>query len=146
MRIHTVAVLYVSAFSFFFHFSDAEYAVLLLTFAAVLMGELFNTAAEKLCNALKPGYSPAVRAVKDLSAGAVLVGALAAAGVGICLFCRRPEGFALAAAFFRERPLLLLPLAAVTAVCIVFIAAGPAGIRDFCRRRFGGKGKHRESE
>lgn len=145
MRIHTVAALYVFAFSFFFHFSDAEFAVLFLTFAAVMMGELFNTAAEALCGELKPGYSPAVRAVKDISAGAVLTGAFFAVCVAVCLF-RRPEGFALAAGFFRERPLLLLPLAAFTAVCIVYIAAGPAGIRDYCRRRFGGKGKHRESE
>ena len=40
MRIHTVAVLYVLAFSPFFEMSRARYAILLVTFALVLTAEV----------------------------------------------------------------------------------------------------------
>ncbi len=49
MRIHTVAALYVFAFSFFFHLSRTEYAVLFLTFAAVIMGELLQHVGGRNC-------------------------------------------------------------------------------------------------
>lgn len=139
MRIHTVVALYVFAFSFFFHLSRTEYAVLFLTFAAVIMGELFNTSAETICNRVAEHFDPAVRNMKDLASGAVLTGAFYAVCVAVCLFWK-PGGFTRMGAYFASRPAMLLVLAAATAVCIVYIALGPLGIRDrLIRRKVEGK-------
>lgn len=134
MRIHTVAALYVFAFSFFFHLSSSEYAALFLTFAAVIMGELFNTSAEALCDRVARHFDPAVRNVKDIASGAVLTGAFFAVCVAVCLF-GKPEGFARMGKYFVSHPAMAVVLAAVTAASVVFIALGPLGIRDRFRKR-----------
>lgn len=86
MRIHTVALLYVSAFSLFFQLSRVEYAVLFLTFALVMMAEMVNTAIERLCDKTAKEYHPLIKHAKDMAAGAVLVCAVFAVGVAVCLF------------------------------------------------------------
>lgn len=133
MRIHTSAALYVFAFSFFFHLSGTDYAVLALTFAAVLMAELFNTAAEGLCDMVSPAFSPSARAVKDMASGGVLVGAFFSVCVAVDLF-RQPEAFRRMADYFACRPAMIAVLAASAAADIVFIALGPLGIRDLFER------------
>ena len=134
MRIHTVAALYVFAFSFFFHLSSAEYGVLLLTFAIVMMGELFNTAAEDLSDITVTGFSPVIRGVKDMASGAVLVGAFFAVGVAVCLF-RSPESFVAIRDYFVQRPAMLAALAATGVLSTVYVVLGPLGIRDRFRKR-----------
>lgn len=86
MRIHTVATLYVLLFSRFFNFSPRDYAILALTICVVLMSEMFNTAIERMCDMSSNGYSLIIKIVKDIAAGAVLVSALTALFVAICLF------------------------------------------------------------
>ena len=63
MRIHTVALLYVSAFSLFFQLSRVEYAVLFLTFALVMMAEMVNTAIERLCDKTAKEYHPLMQRI-----------------------------------------------------------------------------------
>lgn len=109
MRIHTAAALYVLFFSAFFELSRAEYAVLILTIGSVLTTELLNTTAEDLCDFVSPGFARRIGLVKDLAAGAVLVSALAALGVGAALFWR-PERFLEIAAWFWEQPWRLAAL------------------------------------
>lgn len=142
MRIHTVAALYVFAFSFFFHLSRTEYAILFLTFAAVIMGELLNTSAERIGNRISEHFDPAVRDMKDLSSGAVLAGAFFSVCVAVCLFAK-PQGFVRMAEYFGIHPVMILVLAAVTAVCIVFVAIGPLGMRDRLLRRKTERKEHR---
>ncbi len=134
MRIHTVAALYVFAFSFFFRLNRTEYAVLFLTFSAVIMGELFNTSAETAGSRMAEHFDPAVRNMKDLASGAVLVGAFFAVCVAVCLFAK-PEGFLRMGEYFSSRPAMVAVLAAVTAACIVFIVLGPLGMRDKLLKR-----------
>lgn len=134
MRIHTVTALYVFAFSFFFHLSRTEYAVLFLTFAAVITAELLNTSAETICDRMAEHFDSAVRATKDLASGAVLTAAVFAVCVAACLFWK-PDGFRRMGEYFAARPPMLLVPAAATAVSVVFIALGPLGIRDRLFRR-----------
>lgn len=49
--------------------------------ALVLAAELINTALERLCDHLHPEEHPNIKAVKDLSAGAVLLLSLGSLGV-----------------------------------------------------------------
>lgn len=134
MRIHTVAALYVFVFSFFFHFTRAEYAVLFVAVAMVLAAELFNTVAEELSDFNAASFNPVVRIIKDMASGAVLVNAVFAAAVGICLFWR-PEAFFNMTEFFITHPVLLVLLLAVTAAAVFYVVLGPLGIRDCLRKR-----------
>lgn len=60
-----------------------DWALLLLAMAAVWSAEAFNTAFEALCDAIAPGRDDRVARAKDVAAGAVLLAALGAAGVGL---------------------------------------------------------------
>jgi diacylglycerol kinase (ATP) len=66
--------------------SAAEWALLALAAALVLSAELMNTALEELADALHPKRHPKLGRAKDIAAGAVLVAALFAALVGLCIF------------------------------------------------------------
>ncbi|MDR7483254.1 MAG: diacylglycerol kinase family protein [Armatimonadota bacterium] len=84
MRVHVAAALVVAGAILWLDVAPAETAVLLVTVAAVLAAELFNTAVEVLVDLVvgEQHHDLAQRA-KDLSAAAVLVTAVAAAGVGL---------------------------------------------------------------
>lgn len=133
MRIHTVAALYVFAFSFFFHLSRTGYAALFLTFAIVWIAELFNTVAEELSDMAAASFNPVVRIIKDMASGAVLVAAVFAVCVGICLFWH-PAVFWSICLFFAGHLALLALLAAVTVASFYFAVLGPLGIRDKVHR------------
>lgn len=66
--------------------SRLEFLLLLLTVIVVLLVELLNTALEVMMNLVEARNHPVVRHAKDIAAGAVLVTALGAAGVGTLLF------------------------------------------------------------
>ncbi len=134
MRIHTVAALYVLVFSPFFEMSRARYALLLITFAIVMMAETFNTVAEELCDLVAPSFHPVVRIVKDMAAGGVLICAGFAVGVGVCLFWQ-PAAFLRIWRYFLDNPAMLAVLAVSIALAVTYILAGPLGIRDFFRQK-----------
>lgn len=134
MRIHTVATLYVFVFSLFFQMSRERYAVLFLTVAIVMMAEMFNTVAEELSDMAAASYNPVVRIIKDLAAGGVLICAVFAVGVGICIFWQ-PAGFVKMFHFFCAYPAMIIVLLAVTALAVIYIIAGPLGIRDYIKHK-----------
>lgn len=86
LRIHLTAAVYVTAFSFFYELSKAEYVLLILTFSSVISCELINTAIEKTVDICSPEYSKAAGFAKDAAAGAVLVTAVFSVITGIILF------------------------------------------------------------
>ena len=63
-----------------------DFMVLILVISSVLATETFNTALEELCDKFEPSHDPHIAKIKDLSAAAVLVTSLGAAGVGIIIF------------------------------------------------------------
>ena len=71
-RVHICAVGFVTWFAVrFYGLSRAEWAVLLLTFAAVISAELFNTSIERLCDKVSPEKDEHIKRSKDTAAGAV---------------------------------------------------------------------------
>ncbi|MBP6432045.1 MAG: diacylglycerol kinase family protein [Ferruginibacter sp.] len=66
--------------------TKTEWIIILLCIAFVLCAELFNTAIETICNKIEPNIHPQIKIIKDVSAAAVLVVAIAAAIVGAIIF------------------------------------------------------------
>ncbi|MBU1101566.1 MAG: diacylglycerol kinase family protein [Bacteroidetes bacterium] len=85
-KIHLAAAVLVIAAGFILNVSTTEWLALILTIAFVLTAEAFNSALELLCDKVTKEQSPLIKNVKDISAGAVLMSALAAIVVGIIIF------------------------------------------------------------
>lgn len=86
MKIHMLAALIVLGAAWKCELSRLELAVLFITIAAVITAEIVNTALEALVDKVSPEFHPLAKVAKDAAAGAVLVQALAAIGVGYVLF------------------------------------------------------------
>jgi diacylglycerol kinase (ATP) len=91
-RIHAVATLGVVGLGFALGVSPPEWALLLLAIASVWVAEGFNTALELLCDAVSRERHPLVGKAKDVAAGAVLIAALLATGVGLLVLGPRLLG------------------------------------------------------
>jgi diacylglycerol kinase len=61
----------------YFQISTTEWSVLILAFASLLSAEVINTSIENFADFLIPKKSEAIRIVKDLAAGFVLINAVA---------------------------------------------------------------------
>lgn len=85
-RIHIVAAVYVTAFSFFYELTKGEYVLLVLTFSSVMSAELINTAIEAAVDLYSPEKSSLAKLAKDAAAGAVLAAAAFSVIVGVLLF------------------------------------------------------------
>ena len=86
LRIHIVAAVYVTGFSFFYELSKADYVLLMLTFSSVISAELINTAIEAAVDICSPEKNSLAKLAKDAAAGAVLVTAVFAVIVGLIMF------------------------------------------------------------
>lgn len=85
-RIQLLVAVFVVLISWGLKISAAEWMVVLSCIATVLSFEMINSAIEKLCNLVHPKYHPAVKTIKDISAGAVLFVAVFAAVIGSIIF------------------------------------------------------------
>ncbi|MDD3261034.1 MAG: diacylglycerol kinase family protein [Oscillospiraceae bacterium] len=139
MRFHTVAAFYTLLFSPFFELDRPGYATLLLAIGSVLAAEVFNTAAEAACDIENSAYNRGVRLIKDMAAGAVLMSAAFAAGVGLCLFAK-PACIAAGWFWLCARPWLLLLLGLSAAAAFFYVRLGPGPLWRKLRALFGGKG------
>jgi diacylglycerol kinase len=57
--------------------------------AMVICLEMINSAIEKVCNLITTDYSPAIKTIKDIAAGAVLFSAIVAVIIGSIIFLPR---------------------------------------------------------
>jgi len=85
-QIHLVAFAIAIGAGFYFEISSGEFAMILLVSALVFGLEGMNTALEKLCDEVTEERKESIRKVKDVAAGAVLIGAIFAIVVGIIIF------------------------------------------------------------
>lgn len=85
-RIHLAATIAVILMAVWLKCTGTEWALLVLAMALVWVAEMLNTAIEKMMDHLSPEKHPAVKWVKDVAAGAVLVAAVAAAVIGALIF------------------------------------------------------------
>ena len=133
MRVHLVVCCYVLFFASRLSLTRGEMAALVLTIGAVLSAETMNTAVERLCDFAQRQRNPFIRAVKDMAAGAVLLCAMAAVIVGLCVLCR-PE---LWQAFtdLCSGPVTLVLFVLSLVVAAVFVFVGPERLGDLISRQ-----------
>lgn len=86
MRTHLAIAGFVIIAGCLFQVTTVEWAILALTIGVVFSAEMLNTVAELAVDLLTQGYHPLAKVAKDVSAGAVLVTAVAAVAVGIAIF------------------------------------------------------------
>lgn len=67
---------------FYFQISSIEWAIQLLTIAAVMGAEGLNTAIEETADFIHPEHHQKIGKIKDLAAGAVFIVAIAAMVIG----------------------------------------------------------------
>ncbi|MFD2570750.1 diacylglycerol kinase family protein [Spirosoma soli] len=84
-KVHLLIAGIVILIGLFLKLSTTEWAVIITQIGIVWAAEAFNTAIEKLCDFVSPGLHPQIKAIKDLSSGAVLILALTAVVVGIII-------------------------------------------------------------
>ncbi|MDP4108705.1 MAG: diacylglycerol kinase family protein [Bacillota bacterium] len=114
-RIHICAAFYASVLGIAAKFGALEFSVLFLCFASVMATELLNTAVERVCDIMSAEYSVRIKAIKDISAGAVLVCAVFAFLTGAVLFLNK-ENFNHIISFLMQPAALVLLLTVPAAV------------------------------
>lgn len=85
-RIHLVAAFCVVIAGFLFRLNSTEWCIVCLCIGSVFVAEGFNTAIEKLADAVTRERSPLIGAAKDIAAGAVLLAALTTVVVAAIIF------------------------------------------------------------
>ena len=87
IRVHIFVAILVLLSAYYFNFSLVKFCILLLTIAALISAEMFNSAIEFSLDAIFHNrYSRMVGMAKDIAAGAVLVVTVSAVLVGVLLF------------------------------------------------------------
>ena len=86
MKIHVLMMILVVIFGFLLDIGLGEWIVCIILFSLVIGAELFNTAIEAVVDMISLEKSSQAKLAKDISAGAVLVFAIASAIVGLIIF------------------------------------------------------------
>ncbi len=86
LKIHVVVLLIVIVGGFYFGITITEWILLTITIALVIGLELINSATENLVDLISPQHHPLAGKIKDISAGAVLVAAIASVIIGVLIF------------------------------------------------------------
>jgi diacylglycerol kinase len=84
-RIHFAVAVVVIAVAAWLQLDVLRWSILILTIGAVGVGETINTAVEALVDLLSPEYHERAKVAKDVAAGAVLLLAITAVVVGLCV-------------------------------------------------------------
>lgn len=69
-----------------FNLSASEWCAVIVCIGTVFFAEGMNTALEKVCDKVSPGYSELIGKAKDLAAGAVLLFVICAIMIGLIIF------------------------------------------------------------
>lgn len=85
-RLQLMAAAVAAAMTWYFELSRSETALILVVAGSVLVLELLNSAVERLVDLFKPRIHEYAEEIKDLMAGAVLVGSIGAFIVGCLVF------------------------------------------------------------
>ena len=86
IKIQFIIALLVTAAGFYFDISMTEWILQILAIALVMSIEGINTAIEKISDFIHPEQHNKIGFIKDVSAGAVFIAAIAACIVGLIIY------------------------------------------------------------
>ena len=85
-RVHAVVALLVITAGIVLRISAIEFAITFVAICGVFIAEMFNTGLEACVDLASPQMHPLAKIAKDVAAGAVLVNAMLAVIIGLCIF------------------------------------------------------------
>ena len=91
-RIHLCIAFCVLIAGFVLRISKGEWIIIIFCIGLVFALELLNTAIENMADFVSKDYHVLIKKAKDLSASAVLIGAITAAIIGFIIFAPRIIG------------------------------------------------------
>lgn len=130
MRIHTVAAIFVLFLSAACGINSIEYAILILTIGLVVICEMFNTVIESFIDLCAKEYNSIAKIAKDMSAGAVMVSAMAAVVVGFIFFGKKEAYTKLWAIFCSSPFVFIFVLILFFLFSYIYIFLGPTEIKN----------------
>ncbi len=120
MRIHFAIAAAVLGLAFFYGVTRLELIALMIAVAFVLIAEMVNTAVEATIDLSTPSFDPLAKVAKDIAAGAVLIAAVNAIGVGYLVLANKlasPTGRLVEQ--LRQAPINLTVIALVLTLLVV---------------------------
>ncbi|SUX44986.1 diacylglycerol kinase family protein [Chryseobacterium indoltheticum] len=85
-QLEVIALLINIILIFYLKLSTIDTVLVLIVSFGVLSAEIFNTAIEKICDIIQPEFDKRIGFIKDISAGAVTLMAVASVIVGILVY------------------------------------------------------------
>jgi diacylglycerol kinase len=85
-RVHAVVALLTITAGICLRISAIEFAITFVAISGVFIAEMFNTGLEACVDLASPQLHPLAKIAKDVAAGAVLVNAMLAVIIGLCIF------------------------------------------------------------
>ena len=92
IKIHCTVALLVTIFGIWLQISKTEWMICFILFGLILALELMNTAVEATVDLCTEDRRPLAKKAKDAAAGAGLIAAIFAAGIGLMIFIPRLLG------------------------------------------------------
>lgn len=86
MKVHFLIIILVIIAGIYFKISMTEWIICILLFCLVISLELVNTAIEETVDLVTKEKNETAKIAKDVAAGAVLIGAITSAIIGIMIF------------------------------------------------------------
>jgi diacylglycerol kinase (ATP) len=85
-RIHLLLAIVALFLGVWLQISNVELAAVFFAVVIVFLAEIFNTAIERTLDLIDVHDNSGIKIIKDMSAGAVLVAAVAAVAIGIVIY------------------------------------------------------------
>jgi diacylglycerol kinase len=85
-RVHHASAFAVLLAAWFFQLAAWQWTALLICITLVMTAEMFNSALERLAQAVDPGFNPHVGAALEIASAAVLLSAIGASTVAAVVF------------------------------------------------------------
>lgn len=86
LKIQVLAMICTIILGFGVKLSNIEWIICITLFGVVISAEMFNTSLERTLDYINTEYDEKIKFIKDASAGAVLVLAIASAVIGLVIF------------------------------------------------------------
>jgi len=85
-RIHLFGAIIATCAGLYFGISRNEWFAVVISIGLVIILEIINSSIENIADFISPEYHEMIKKIKDLSASAVLIGAITALVIGMIVF------------------------------------------------------------